>query len=485
MFRLTVFRLAWACALGITFSSFCSAQEEIDPHIQHIIDHLLPPVIVVGEDAPRFTLQARMAALHVPGVSIVYFHAGQIVWACGFGTAQFDGPAIEPDTLFQAGSISKSVAALAVLELVQAGRLDLDRDVNAVLRSWKLPSNRLTVAAPATLRELLSHSAGTNVSGFAGYRQGQPVPTLAQVLNGDPPANSDPVVVERPPGRVYRYSGGGYMVIQQVLDDATGKPFDQLLQDSVLSPLGMEHSSFDQPLSVRLRAHAATPYLSNGDPVIGGAHTYPELAAAGLWTTPSDLARFAIGLQDALAGRPGAIIPQATARLMVTPVLSHYGLGLRIGGSAERPYFWHGGINSGFASAMMAYDSGDGAVVMTNGAQDTLAWELMRGIAAEYGWPDLHPVERTLAIVDPSTFARYIGTYQLTSDDIVSVMQRNGKLIVRLPDQTTTELLPEGENTFFSRNSDLEITFQLSPDGKTTGLALMQAGERSTAASMN
>src|SRR5262249_52896144 len=159
----------------------------------------------------------RMAHYHVPGLSIACIHNGTVEWTQAFGVVRVGGAPVTPDTLFQAGSISKSLTALAVLRLVEQGKLNLDTDVSQYLRSWKIPTNNFTKQKKVTLRELLSHTAGATIHGFHGYTAGQTVPTLVQVLNGEKPANSAPVTIDFVPGTNFRYAGGGYAIVQQIL----------------------------------------------------------------------------------------------------------------------------------------------------------------------------------------------------------------------------------------------------------------------------
>jgi CubicO group peptidase (beta-lactamase class C family) len=239
-----------------------------------------------------------------------------------------------------------------------------------------------------TLRELLNHTAGLTVQGFPGYAAGTPIPTLVQILNGEQPANTAPVRLEAPPGSRWQHSGGGYTVMQQLLIDVAHEQFAKLMRDAVLAPIGMTRSTYEQPLPVELRAGAATPYNADGTPVAGGPHTYPEMAAAGLWTTPTDLARYAIEIQRALRGGANRVLSVEMTRQMLVTGQGNYGLGLAIGGSPENPYFSHGGINAGFENSLVAYQrTGEGAVVMTNtqGGQQ-LADAVIRSIASVYGW---------------------------------------------------------------------------------------------------
>ena len=334
-------------------------------------------------------LADRMVALHVPGVSIAVIHEGKIEWARGFGVTRLGGPPVTPDTLFQAASISKPVAAMAVLRLVQSGKLDLDTDVNQYLKTWKIPDNSFTGKTKVTLRELLTHTAGLTVHGFAGYASDAALPTLIQVLNGEKPANSEPIVVDTEPGTIWRYSGGGYVVAQQLLQDVTGQPFPKLMQDTVLEPIGMTRSTYEQPLPANRLAEVAIPYRQDGKPVPGGQHVYPEMAPAGLWTTPSDLARYAIEVQKSLHGESNRVLSAAMVRQMLTPRLNHQGLGPGVGGDAQHPYFTHGGANEGYRCNLVAYNDGDGVVIMTNGDNGgQLASEMLHSVAREYGWPD-------------------------------------------------------------------------------------------------
>jgi CubicO group peptidase (beta-lactamase class C family) len=305
------------------------------------------------------------------------------------GVKQKGGAPVRADTLFEAGSISKPVAAMAALHLVQQKKLSLDSPVNETLTSWKVPESQAANGKPVTLRELLTHTAGLTVHGLPGYAADAPVPTLVQILDGQKPANTPPIRVESEPASQWKYSGGGYTVMQQLMKE----PFPKLLHDTVLSPLGMTHSTYQQPLPAALKPQAAVPYGENGEVVPGGAHTYPEMAAAGLWTTPSDLAPYCIEVQRSLVGKANHVLSREMTRQMLAAGKGSWGLGLQIGGSTNDPYFSHGGVDAGFESMLVAYaHHGDGAIVMTNAqGGSVLANEIMQSISAAYGWPHFHP----------------------------------------------------------------------------------------------
>jgi CubicO group peptidase (beta-lactamase class C family) len=391
--RAIVFLLACSATQFVLSQKTPATSAERQQHIKDVEVGLLPAVVSKDDPHPGHSMSERMAALHVPGVSVAVIHHGVIEWAQGFGVMSTGGPPVTAATLFQAGSISKPVAAMAALHQVQIGKLSLDADVNTLLTSWKLPDAPVAGGAHVTLRELLTHTGGTTVHGFPGYATDAPVPTLVQVLNGEKPANTPAIRIEAAPGSKWNYSGGGYTIMQQVLIDVTKEPFPRLLHDTVLVPIGMTHSTYQQPLPEPMRASAATPYEADGNPVQGGAHTYPEMAAAGLWTTPTDLSRYLIEVQRSLKGEANHVLSQQMTKQMLTKGMGDYGLGLAIGGSASNPYFGHGGVNEGFECTMSAYEEdGEGAVVMTNAQGGSrLADEVMRSIAAVYHWPDFQP----------------------------------------------------------------------------------------------
>ena len=396
----------------------------------------------------------------VPGVSIAFFRRGRIEWTDAVGVTQPGGSAVDSNTVFQAASISKPLTAIAVLSLAQLGKLDLDRDANDYLRSWKLPEGRATATEHVTIRRLLNHTAGVSVHGFEGYSSGDRLPSLVEVLDGTSPANSPPVRVTLLPGTVWSYSGGGYVILEQLLDELTGIPFAQLMDQAVLKPAGMHRSSFEQPIAADLRANAATPYDAEGQPIPGGAHTYPEQAPAGLWTTPTDLARLAINFQHSLAGKPGILL-QETAREMVKPGKSSWGLGFRVGGG-DHPYFMHGGSNAGFRSILLAFDEGDGIAVMTNGDGGLeIMSALVRTVAAEYGWPAFKPGFHKTVHLAASELDRFVGNYQLGADVAITVSRKGEQLIIQIADDAPIELTAEGQAAFFSAASNTRVTFQL------------------------
>lgn len=346
------------------------------------------------------TLAERMSESNVAAVSIAFIEDGRVKWARAYGEAVAgSGRAATQETRFQAASLSKAVAAAGALRLVDQGKLSLDEGVNRRLRSWRVPGDR---GDEVTLRHLLSHTAGLTVAGYPGYGAGEPVPSIVESLNAAPPTNTAAVRPFGPAGAQLGYSGGGYSVAQLLMSEATATAFPQLMQHVLLKPAGMVRSGFDQPLPEPSRPLAASGHDASGQPIAGGGNVYPELAAAGLWTTPSDYGRFLIALQDSWAARPGALLKPNTARAMMSPVLGDYGLGVVAVQRGDRTFITHGGTNEGFQSRFAAFLDGSrqGLVVMTNGENGgALAAGIQRTIAQAYGWDDtsVPPVPRAPA----------------------------------------------------------------------------------------
>jgi CubicO group peptidase (beta-lactamase class C family) len=445
--------------------------QDIEVRISRIEDGLLPAALIEGQSLPQMRLTDRMKYYDVPGVSIAVFDEGQILWARGFGLA--DIPAnkpVTPETLFQAASVSKSVTAFAALQLVQQGKLALDEDVNRKLVSWKVPENEFTRNEKVTLRRLLSHTAGTNVTGFGGYLTGEPLPTAVQILDGQKPAKNEPVRVDRVPGKEFRYSGGGYVVIQLLLMDVTHKSFPVLMDDLVFEPLGMTHSTFEVPLRRDLWSAAAKPYTNNGTLAESGwPFGYPAMAPAGLWTTPSDLARFAMGVQTAYAGRSKLLSSALAHEMLAYQSDEIYGLGVALAQRGHPRRFWHSGANGSYKCLFEAFaETGQGLVIMTNGDGGLgLTGEIQRAVAQEYSWPDGRPQEHAVIKVDLGTLRSFTGVFLFGGLFKIKITENSGKLYAQYPvfGDAPIELLPESETRFFTKEQPFVIEFQKEADG--------------------
>lgn len=345
------------------------------------------------------TIQGLMQRFKVPGVSIAVIKDFKIHWARAYGVADAEtGRAVDVNTPFQAASISKPVTAMAALRLAQEGTLSIDADINSILKSWQVPVSDLNQDQPVTARSLLSHTSGADDGfGFPGYDPSAPRPTVVQILNGEKPSNVGPVRFARRPYSGQKYSGGGTVIMQLALTDLTDKPFAELMREKVLEPLGMTNSSYEQPPSDAMSERTSRAHDGQGKSMGAKWHVYPEQAAAGLWTTPSDLARFAIEVQLAYRWGRGTVLSQASVREMLAPTgVGPFAVGFSVDKRGEGWYFSHSGGNWGFLCDLLAHvRKGYGLAIMTNGSNFQIITEIEARVAAAYGWDTLDkPIPR-------------------------------------------------------------------------------------------
>ena len=441
-----------------------------DAAVERVVTGLRSGVAVEGRAPATYVLADRMAFHNVPGVSVAVVDGGRILWARGFGVRDAStGEPVTPSTLFQAASISKPVAATGMLRLVEEGLLDLDAPVNTYLESWKVADNAFTATEPVTLRRIVSHNAGLTVHGFPGYAVGEDVPTVPQILDGEKPANTAAVRADTFPGAISRYSGGGITVEQLVMADVAGEPFPALMKRLVLDPLGMTRSTYEQPLSDEWRGEEAAAYRADGTMVEGRWHTYPEMAAAGLWTTPTDLLKWAMGITAARDGAEGAVLSQATATEMLTEQVGSYGLGPGLGGEGRGFHFGHGGANEGFRCRVIYFpETGQGAAIMTNGDRGgSIMEELLLSLAVEYGWPGYGPREIVALALDSTALQPYVGEYGADQPPVtVSITREGATLFADSPGNMPREeiVFDEGHRAI-SLQSATRFSFMAGPDG--------------------
>ena len=342
----------------------------------------------------RLPFAEVLTATDTPGLSLAYFRDGAVEWTRAWGVA--DAESREPvtdHTLFQAASISKPVSAVAILLAVERGLIDLDRPINEQLEGWRLPDNELTAKRAVTPRLLLCHAGGTTVHGFPGYDPAATIPTAPDVLDGTGGANTGAVRVDLEPGTKERYSGGGTTILQLLLGEVAGKPFPDVLAEWVLAPLGMSDSAFDQPPRADRASRTARAHFAKGATLAARWHVYPELAAAGLWTTPRDLSLLAIEVWRAQRGDGNRLLKQESAKLLTTPAgIGTFALGFETqdrGNDETGPawYFGHSGGNWGFRSLLLVdREQGHGFVAMVNGSNFDVLLEVQRRLARVYEW---------------------------------------------------------------------------------------------------
>jgi CubicO group peptidase (beta-lactamase class C family) len=467
----------------LTFSAFfcffifysCTSPRQIgDEDAAQVIENgLVTGLQIKGEPKKTYTLAERMAHYNVPGVSIAVVKDGKISWAKGYGTANAQtATLVDVNTLFQAGSISKPIAALAALKLAQEGKVDLDQDVNTYLKDWKIPDSEFTQTEKVTLRRLLTHTAGTTVHGFPGYHPTMIFPGIETVLNGR--GNTPAIYVDTTPGSIWRYSGGGYTIMEKVVEDVTDLPLDIYLKQSVLEPLGMDHSTYAQPLPTDLTANASAAYDSEGTLIDGLWHNYPEQAAAGLWTTPTDLAKYCIEIQSIVAGKQDGVLSVAMVNKMLTKDKNDWGLGLSLKDDGDDLIFQHGGKNAGFTNNMVAFaHKGEAIVVMTNADNGgRLIGEIINAASDLYDW-GLSNV-RTIEVVEltPGELQPFVGKYKYServpgvAEYLIEVKLTGGKLTVIDPEENKSfSLLPVGDMKFVDPELGDQIAFSTSENG--------------------
>jgi CubicO group peptidase (beta-lactamase class C family) len=455
--------------LSVSFSKTIFAQSADNPtysaaveaRIERITANLQPKENA-GQKEGKPLLE-RLKHYKIPGVSIAVINNGKLEWARGFGNgdSSFASP-VDNHTLFQAASISKPITALTIMRLTEQGRLNLDADVNQYLRSWKVPPSGQWQPL-LSLRQILSHTAGLTVNGFSGYKKTDTLPSHIQILKGERPSNSPAVRVDILPGTRVRYSGGGTLIAQQVIEDVMRKSFPEIVEEVLFTPLGLGHSTFQQPLPERLIPFAAQGHTDKGNRIEGGYHIYPEMAPAGLWTTPSDLCQLFIEVQQALKGQ-SKLFQKATIEEMLQPlpvaISRSTALGFFLEGPEPTKRFRHNGWNEGYVSKFEVYkQGGKGAVIMTNSdAGHGLIDELFMAIASEYGWKDFDI--NTAAVLTKEEAAQLVGTYSDYWSNEYRIQAGKNSLWLLYENQPPISLYKRADGGFKSKDFSFIVRFE-------------------------
>ncbi|WP_290794104.1 serine hydrolase domain-containing protein [Flavihumibacter sp. UBA7668] len=480
----------------VLFVIFCSLQlssQSKDPRVESLIkqvENSLSPTIIYGDTIPKNNLETRMKELGIKGLSIAYIQDHKIQWAKAYGWAdEASGRKATTETRFQAASISKSLNSLGLLKLVEEKKLDPEADINQYLKRWKFPYDSVSKGKKINTFHLLSHTAGLTVHGFPGYKTTDTLPSLPEILDGKKPANTGAVRSAFEPGLKFQYSGGGTTLSQLLVEDITGQPYAVYMQENVLKPLGMKSSSYQQP-PVNKADLATGYYAQNGSPVKGNFHVYPEQAAAGLWTTPSDLARYIIECQLAYQGKSKKVLSQAMMKKRMTPYIDTVAaLGVFIQKKENLTYFNHNGGNEAFlCTSYGSLENGKGLVIMINGDNFSIISELTNSIAQVYNWVGFfNPEYRKKITLPADSAALYAGNYQLNKDTITLkligtklVIQQNGQPAegyeVIFSDMNSFSLMEvPGANFKVMRNANGEvISLELKQGGGTFVLPRMK-----------
>ena len=437
---------------------------------------------VADDGKPSLTLKQLMAKYKVKGISIAVIHNYKLEWAKGYGWADEKRHIpVTAQTLFEAGSISKSLNAVGVLKLAQTKKLNLFADINQYLTSWKFPYSAVAKGRHITMANLLSHTAGLTVHGFPGYETGKPLPGIVQILDGKKPANSPAVRSEFEPGLKFQYSGGGITIAQLMVMDITHQPYAQYMFDNVLKPLGMLNSTYAQP-PVNIKPELlAAGYDETGKAIASKYHVYPEQAAAGLWTNPTDLSKFIIEVQQAYAGRSAKVLNHQTTQLMLAPYLNQSAaMGVFIDDYNGVKYFEHSGVDEGFISHYYgSFNNGDGVVVMINTNNMDIISQVINTIAGVYHFNGLYRAPKKQVKLSADAMKGFAGKYVIANPAMtLNIIVKKDHLLITPTGDDAFTVYPEGQNKFFAKDFNVDIEFVRSANGQVNGITLTQDGAK-------
>ena len=429
--------MAFIAILQISFGQ-TSKIREIENNLTEVKELLFEDSVI-----KKYNILERMHFYKIPSVSLAIIENGKIKWVKTYGYADIERkrPA-NKTTLYQVASISKSVNSLGLMKLIQDGKLSLTNDIRNYLKTWVFPDNEFSKNKIINLKNLLSHTAGLSVHGFIGYSMKDSIPTINQILDGKRPSNNEAVKPIFPIGDHFEYSGGGYTVIRKILDDHISTNYDSLMTALVLKPLKLTNSTFSQPLLSKYKNYA---YGTNKEmqTLEGNYYIYPEQAAGGLWSNATDIGKFIISIQEALKGKPNALINEQLTKEMLTPVLNNYALGFGIVEKGGEKYFWHEGESFGYNSMYYgSFTTGKGVVILTNASPENgqpFIKELLNSVAVACEWKDFfNPIKKKLIAVPDSLLAKYTGTYNSENPQMKIAITLNNnqlELMARRPEK--------------------------------------------------
>jgi CubicO group peptidase (beta-lactamase class C family) len=438
---------------------------DINEKINRIENGLLPANIIEGETQKPYFIDERMQYFDVPGLSIAVIKDYEIEWAKSYGIKEKGTTdSVTLNTLFQAASMSKPVTAIIALKLAEKKKIKLEQDINKQLITWHIPENEFTRQSAVTPELLLIHMGGINVPSFPGYAVSDSIPDIIDVLNGKLPSNTEAVKVISVPNTKWSYSGGGYTILQLLMQEASGLSFPQLMKEYLFDPLKLENSTFEHNLSKDQLKLVAKAYKQDGRMVAGGYHLYPEKAAAGLWTTPMDFATIIIELEKSYLGKSGKIISQQSSRKMLKRYRGDMALGIVLKNNGDSLALAYGGWNEGYICDVYSYlNSGSGVVVMTNSDNGyMLIQEIYRSLAKEYGWPDFKTTLVKTVDIPTSELSKYTGTFKALLDGnqelTVDLVEKSGRLY-SVMENKSYQLYPVGEAEFLIPDQDWRFKF--------------------------
>ncbi|MFK7921229.1 MAG: serine hydrolase domain-containing protein [Bacteroidia bacterium] len=466
-FHLSLF---WVFMLCLTSQTLLA--QSVEKEIYEIETSLVKSIHIKGETIEKFSIEDRMQAYKVPGLSIAVVKEGEIRWTKSYGLADANRKTVvDENTLFQAASISKPITALAILKLAQEQMVDLDANVNLYLKGWQIEDNEFTTKEKVSLRRLLTHTAGLNGHGFDGYLQDEDIPTTIEILNGE--GNSRRVIVENTPGAEWRYSGMGYVILQKVVEDVTGIPFADFMQTEILMPLGMKHSTYKHQINVEPDFNISSAHDLDGAVIEGRWHNFPEMGPGGLWTTASDFAQYCISIQNILSGKSSSFLSKESVASIFTKTQHDWGLGPLIQGENETLRFTHDGHNTGYITEYLAFaHKGEAVIIMTNGEYGRgLVQEILMSVSSYYDWDTHHQRVIVPPMLSAEELNKFVGEYRWIDrpNYIIEVIMNEGQLRFVAPGFPVDNLTPYQTHDFIDIETEVEVHFQSSKEGQING----------------
>jgi CubicO group peptidase (beta-lactamase class C family) len=469
--------------LTLSIGQILAQNKLVTDRITEVENNLIPFVPV--KNFKGWNILDRMKYYKVPGLSIAVIKDYKIDWAKGYGSADTTkNIKVMTETMFSAGSISKFVMAVTALKMVENRQIELEKPIDNYLTSWKIAENDFTKKTPITLRMLLSHSAGTSQSSYFGFTPTQPLPSIVEILSGAKISETRPVVVNSEPNARFQYSGGGSIIAQLALMDVSKKSFSDLTQELIFDKLGMTNSTFEQPIPGKFTDQSSWAY-SSASWFKGMPYVYPQQAAAGLYTTPTDLAKFFIDIQKSYLGK-GKILKQTTTKQMLSAQQNvsdgSYKEQIGIGpfliqrtdnNDLNGVYFEFTGVNAGFlAYGIASVTNGNGAIIMLNSGDDVngLGKEIRRAIAKTYDWTNFLPTEISPINLSDQELNQFVGRYRMSIDEVLYLRREKNYLVENINEGNDIYCFPVAKDTIVFTDYNIKAGFKRNEKGEVISI---------------
>jgi len=475
---MTIKNLYQLITLFLIFTNFYLTAQTLEERIEKVENNLSPLVLIEGQTL--WNIEERIRKYKTPGLSITVIKDFEVDWTKSYGFCNNNNKnEVTNETLFQAGSISKFINALAIMKLNEQNNIKLDTDINSLLTSWKFPYKNNT--SNITLRQLLSHTAGLSMSGFSGYKKADNLPTIIEILEGKSPANSEKVVSVIPTNKEFKYSGGGTTISQLILKDNINVTYENFIDKYIFNPIQVKNSFYSIQKD-KYKENMASGHTRKGKPLKNAYNFYPESAAAGLWTTTNDLANILIDFQLSLEDKNGNLLSNQSALEMIKPTVdnSNSGLGIFVEKQNEKIYLQHSAATKGFRGKFfISAEDGNGVVILTNGTSVEIIEEIIRSVAKTYNWSGFEIFKRISGIsLNESDLKKYTGTYTTKKRKVI-VSAKKGFLFIAEKGKWSSKLTPLNESSFLVEKlkPTASVEFAKNKDGEVSTLIVEQGND--------